>query len=123
MKVTVQNGANHGLSRANVEAMLRHFPWTWSRTVDAIVLYQHQQPDLLCQYYEKERILGLFWPSAEREHPTKVEAVEEMLVALSAIAERGSLPTRLSASLRQQYLDDVASVRAKCLEVIGEDAT
>lgn len=26
MKMTVQNGANHGLSRAEVEAMLRHFP-------------------------------------------------------------------------------------------------
>lgn len=123
MKVTVQNGANHGLSRAEVEAMSQHLPGSWSRSVDAIVLYQHQQPDFLCRYYEKERILGLFWPSVEHEQPTKIEAVEEMLVALSAIADRGSLPTRLSASLRQQYLDDVVSVRAKCLTVIGEDAT
>ena len=122
MKVTVQNGANHGLSRAEVEAMLHHLPGSWNRSVDAIVLYEHQEPEFRCRYYEKEKKLGLFWPSNDHNQPTKSKAVDEMLIALSAIANRGSLPDRLSASLRSQYLADAATVRAKCLKVVGEDA-
>jgi hypothetical protein len=124
MRVTVQNGANHGLSRREVESMLQHVPASWGRTVESVVLYEHQDREFQCTYYDKEKILGLFWPSAKhREQPTKAQAVEAMLVALSVIAERGSLPTRLGPSLRDRHLNATVVVRKKCLEAIGENAT
>ncbi|HZF18141.1 MAG TPA: hypothetical protein VE008_00385 [Burkholderiales bacterium] len=123
MRVTVQNAANHGFSRAEVEAMLQHVPKPWSTNVDSVVLYSHREPDFRCTYYPKERILGLFWPSAGRQQkPSKAAAAEEMLLALSVIAEQGSLPERLSASLREEHLDAIASIRDRCLRAIGQHA-
>jgi hypothetical protein len=123
MRVTVQNAANHGFSRAEVEAMLQLVPKPWSTNVESVVLYSHREADFRCTYYPKERILGLFWPSAERQKPSKAAAAEEMLVALSVIAERGSLPERLSASLREEHLGAIASIRDRCLKAIGQHAT
>jgi hypothetical protein len=124
MRVTVQNAANHGFSRAEVEAMLQHVPKPWSENVDSVVLHSHREPDFRCTYYPKERILGLFWPSAEpQREPSKAAAAEEMLLALSVIAERGSLPERLSPSLREEHLRAIASIRDRCLKAIGQHAT
>lgn len=119
MKVTVQNGANHGLSRAEVEAMLRHFRGRGAALSTRLFCISTSSQTCFASTTRRRES----WGCSGQARNAKVEAVEEMLVALSAIAERGSLPTRLGASLRQQYQDDVASVRAKCLEVIGEDAT
>jgi hypothetical protein len=124
IRVTVQNAANHGLNRAEVEVMLTHVPSSWGRHVKSVVLYEHQQPAFRCTYYEKEKILGLFWPSKNQiEQPAKADAVEEMLLSLSVIAERGSLPERLSSSLRNEHLSAIGAIRKRCLEAIGENAT
>lgn len=123
MKVTIQNGAHHGLSRAEVESVLDHFPPAWSRAVASLVLYQHQHSEFECKYFEKKKILGLFWPSPKHEQPTKAQAIEQMLLALSVLAEHGSLPSRLRRAARQEHLHAIAPVRDKCLETIGTNAT
>jgi hypothetical protein len=124
MRVTVQNAANHGFSRAELEAILQHVPKAWSRNVESVVLYSHRDPSFGCTYYPKERVLGLFWPSEQQpQQPSKVEATEELLLALSVIAERGSLPARLSASLREAHLGAIGAIRDSCLKEIGQHAT
>ena len=124
MRVTVQNAASHGLSRAEVEAMLQHVPKSWSRNVKSVVLYEHGEPDFRCTYYPKEKILGLFWPTGtQRQQPTKAQAGEEMLLALSVIAERGALPDRLSSALLGEHFNAIAPLRKECLAAIGQHAT
>jgi hypothetical protein len=124
IRVTVQNAANHGLSRREVATMLRHVPSSWARFVESVALYEHAEPAFRCTYFGKEKVLGLFWPNAEHgEQPTKAQAAEAMLIALSVVAERGALPERLSPSLREEHLNATAALRKKCLAEIGQHAT
>lgn len=121
MKVTVQNGATHGLSRQEVESMVPLFPPSWSKHVKHIVLYQGDGPEVTASFYPKEQILGLFWPDKAASAP-KTEGVRELLVALSVVKERGELPARLSASLRKRHQSEVAHVLSVCLPRVAADA-
>jgi len=117
MKVTIQNGAMHGLSRNEVTAMLKYFPAEWSRVVDSIVLYQGGS-DVVAKFYAKERILGLFWPSPAAGH-AKAEAIEILIVALAIVAERGGLPGKISSPLQTRMLDQTAQLRHQCLSAVA----
>jgi len=121
MKVTVQNGAVHGLSRRDVEAIIPLFPKSWSASVQQIVLYQGQRPGLSTAYYSKKNLLGLFWP-AEVTSVTKAEGLEELLVALSVVSERGELPTSLSKSIREWHAAGIAGLLETCLEALARNA-
>ena len=122
MKVVIQNGANHCLARREVEAMLAHFPAAWSRHVESIALYQGEGPSFYAQFFAKERTLGLHSPAPEYTPTRKSAAVEELLLALAVIAERGELPQRLNPSLRAATLGSLGAVRDHCLQVVGENA-
>lgn len=122
MKVTVQNGAAHGLTRGEVEAMVRVFPAAWSRLVKSIVLYQGGEVEIDVSFHPKERIVGLHWPSSSVVPSSKANAIEKLLVALAIVAERGELPARMSSSLRARILEQVAEVHRKCLAIVTENA-
>jgi hypothetical protein len=121
MKVTVQNGAAHGLSRRDVEAMIPLFPMSWSSCVQQIVLYQGDTPALKSAFYPKKKLLGFFWP-VPVEAASKSEGVQELLVALSVVAERGELPDRLSPAARDRHMENVADVLRRCLAQVVPDA-
>lgn len=118
-RVTVQNGANHGLSRRETERLLRHIPASWSRVINTIAISEHAEPTFSCAYFPKEKILGVFWPSVPNEQPTKVEAAEAVLVALSIVADRGELPKRISSSLHSVHRDRTADLLQKYLNEEG----
>ena len=94
MKVTVQNGAAHGLSRRDVESIVPLLPPVWSKSVAQITLYQGSIPAAEVKFYPKEKILGLFWPTPS-DSISKSQGLNELLLALSVISEHGHLPTRL----------------------------
>ena len=119
MKVTVQNGASHGLSRNDVERLVLLFPPAWSSLVKAIVLYQGSEPSIVVSFYPKSGTIGLFWPPKSAPQPSKSEAVEELLVALAIVAERGALPARISPSLRSRSLNETADIRDLCLSSLA----
>ena len=121
MKVTVQNGAAHGLSRREVEAIIPLFPPAWSTPVQQIVLYQGQGDDVSAAFYPEKHLLGLFWP-VDVASVSKAAGLEELLVALSVVAERGELPARLSKSIRGRHAADVATIHANCLEAMARNA-
>ena len=121
MKVTVQNGASHGLSRRDVEAMLLLLPASWSSGVRQIVLYQGDTCQLKSVFYPKEKLLRVFWPMPA-ESASKADGVRELLIALSVVTERGALPERLSPSLRQRHLDELVNVLRRCLAQVVSDA-
>jgi hypothetical protein len=121
MKVTVQNGAAHGLSRRDVETIIPLVPASWSGGVRQIVLYQGDSSDLKAVFYPKKKLLGLFWP-VPAESASKPDGVQELLVALSVVAERRELPERLSPALRERHVAEVADVLRRCLAKVAPDA-
>ncbi len=114
MKVTVQNGSIHGISRAELEAMVPLFPAAWGRAVDSVVLYQGADPTFRVSYHPKERVAGLHWPAPAAVPPTKEEAIAELLVSLALISERLEVPRKVSKALRMRFLAETALLRAKC---------
>jgi|GEM_PF-2360714 len=114
MKVTVQNGVAHGFSRRYLEAIIPLFPESWASQVQQIVLYQSSTPTLKVLFYPKERTLGVFWPMPV-ESISKTEGVQELLVALAVITERGELPKHLSIAVRERHLGELADLLQQCL--------
>ena len=103
--------------------MVTHFPKAWEQAVESVVLYQHDKPDIQCQYNGKAKFLGIFWPGQGSPMPSKSESVDEVLIAMAAIAERGELPAKMSRSMRDHFLLSVEEVRQKCLAVVCGVAT
>jgi hypothetical protein len=75
MKVTVQNGAAHGLSRRDVEAVIPLLPASWSNRVDQLVLYQGESAAVKASFYPKKKLLGLFW-AMPTESASKAEGLQ-----------------------------------------------
>jgi hypothetical protein len=121
MKVTVQNGAAHGLSRRDVETIIPLFPEAWSNLVQQIVLYQAKGPNVSAAFYPKAHTLGFFWP-ADVESISKARGLEELLVALSVAAERGELPGNLAKSIRARHTAGIGGVLANCLAALERNA-
>lgn len=119
MRVTVQNGARHGLSRLEVEAIVPLFPASWSKRVDQIVLYQSVFDDLTVSYHPQQRVMGLHGPRP-KEASTKEEGVQELLVAMSVVAELGELPQRLTNPMRRRHLEAVEALVARCMSVMAD---
>lgn len=122
MKVIVQNGAHHGLSRHETEQVVQLFPAKWSRVVKSIVLYQGTDKEISVRFYSKSQVVGIFWPSKSAEQPTKSEAVENLLIAVAIIAEHGALPQRMSKSLRSRTLNEIAELLALCMATVAKNA-
>jgi hypothetical protein len=111
MKVTVQNGSRHGLSRREIEAMISAFPESWLRAVKQIVLYEGAE--LTTAFYPKAQTLGLFWPMPPAA-ATKLDGIRELLVALATIADKGTLPEKITRAQREQQLAQLEKVLALC---------
>ena len=114
MKIIVQNGASHGLSRRKAEALVELFPSSWSNAIKALTLYQGEGPAVEFRHYPKEQSFGMFWPPASCAQPVLAEAVGELLVALAIVVEQGSLPQRVSSSLRRRAEQSVCELASRC---------
>lgn len=113
MRVTVQNGAKHGLSRSEAEMVVRVLPPSLSSVAKSLVLYGTTDSEIKVSYHPKEQVIGLYWPIERSPVPSKSQAVEELLVALSIIAESGNLPERISHSLWSRHLEAIGALYKK----------
>ena len=66
IKVTVQNGAHHGLSRAEASAIVNCFPAAWVKIVTDVVLYQSKDARLHCEFFKNHAS----WASSGRANST-----------------------------------------------------
>lgn len=113
MEVVVQNGANHCLSRSEVESMTPLFPAAWSTNVKKILLARgNTNPST--SYYPKAKELCISCSSIEGG-ANKAQAVSSLLIALAAVATRGDLPQPLSASLHRHLEQETADILASCI--------
>jgi hypothetical protein len=120
MKVTIQNGANHGLSRREAEAVVGLLPSSLSSIAKSLVLYGTRAREVSVSFHPKEQVVGWHWPLESGSTPTKFDAVEELLVALSVIAERGDLPEQISTSTRSRHLETLHALAMKCEKALCE---
>ena len=121
MKVIVQNGATHTLSRKQAEAIVALFPASWIKSVDSLTLYQGNGESLHVEHYPKARTIGLFWPSSSHQQPTAAEVTQELLVALAIATERGHLPPKVSKSMRARVQQEVATLLTQCTVVLQQN--
>lgn len=118
MRVVIQNGVRHALTRRDVEAMIPTFPPDWEREVASIVLYQTNEECLFSSYHPKEKILGLYWPASLGFRLSKTAAIEELCVALAVVSEMGHLPPRLARKRRAGYSEQTLDVQKQCIELV-----
>ena len=81
MKVVVQNGSNHCLSRSEVETMTSLFPKSWDSVVKQLVL--GQGPTLTTSFHKKERLLWLYCPPPPSDARNKTLLLTCLLQGLS----------------------------------------
>jgi len=121
MKIIVQNGATHTLSRKQAEAIVALFPAPWIKSVDSLTFYQGNGESLHVEHYPRARAVGLFWPSSLYPQPTAAEATQELLIALAIATERGNLPPKVSKSMRVRAEQSVATLLTQCTEVLQQN--
>ena len=109
MKIVVQNGVEHILSRKDVESILRFVPKGLANKLNQIVLCQGEKDSLYATYHDKEGIVGFYCPM-EHSNLTKGEALDSLMSTLLCINERGSLPQKLSVTAQQDYLANAQSI-------------
>src|SRR5688572_15425025 len=96
MRVTVQNGSLHGVTRGELEAMLPLFPSHWGEAVRSITLCQGTEQTVLVGYHAKEQVVAFHWPTPATSNLTKRDGLAELLVSLAVIAERRAVPRKMS---------------------------
>jgi hypothetical protein len=112
MKVVVQNGSNHGLSRSTVERMLTFFPSEWDKNVAQILLCGGNKLEV--SFHEKDRILSLAWPR-DSPRPTAADAIRMLVAALDTLSERGMLPN----SFRPLRKDETEVIASRCIGMLS----
>ena len=105
MKVVVQNGCEHVLSRKDVEAVLSKLPVRLSRVVNTIALCQGDISGLEFSFHKKEKTLELF-SLRSLEPIEKGKAIELLVAGLLCVDDRGEWPERLSVSKRGAYITE-----------------
>ena len=105
MKIVMQNGCKHALSRDDVDAVLQNISPKYFENISNIALYQSQNEDIYVKYYRKEKIIGLF--CAKDSKVSKRDVINELLISLAVIYDIDDYPLRLSESRRRHYLEEI----------------
>lgn len=104
MKIVVQNGCEHVLTRSSLEHLIKEVPPKYLRAIRQITLFQSSDERMYAQFFKKDKVLGLFcpknWPGSSSE------AVDELLVAIASIHDSGDYHN-LRKTLRQEYLEEM----------------
>jgi hypothetical protein len=100
MKIIIQNGGNHALSRAVIERVLAECPSSWRSAVADLAICADTSDVPHVTYHGNQQSLSVKGP----RNPTGLSAVlAEVLTSLSIIAERSELPSRLGAHARAEH--------------------
>lgn len=98
MKVVVQNGARHWLSRRDAEAVIAQLPESWSNDVRRVALVRGE--DVSTYFHSQSRSLSLYSPSYEESEVDKPAAVSFLLHGLANAIGR-TLPDGLESRCRE----------------------
>jgi len=89
--------------------------------VKSIAFYKGAEPGIRLQYFEKEKVLGVFWPIESQGDSERLQAIQDILISLECISENRLLC--LDKSNRDYFLDRTAVMREKCLAMLKDKST
>ncbi|ACM19344.1 hypothetical protein Geob_0982 [Geotalea daltonii FRC-32] len=118
MKLVIQNGCRHTLTRKEFEPILVLFPPKWNNGVNTITFYKSENLELGTRYFEKEKVLGVFWPKESEDIHERLKAISEILISLDCISENRVLC--LDKSNLEYFLDRTASIREDCYRMLAD---
>ena len=101
MKIVVQNGNN--LGKPELDRFVESMPGQWRKLFNTIVVYGSREDDLKITHNKKESQLSIHSPISYKG--TAAEALEEIAICLGALHDIGHIPTKLSSSRRETYLN------------------
>lgn len=113
MKLVIQNGCRHTLTRKEFEPMLALLAPSWSKRVNTIAFYSGVEPCLRTQYFEKEKVLGLFWSKELSDTNEKRLAIREIITSLECISKNCDLSTS-----KNMMTDESTSILEACLRLL-----
>ena len=108
MKVVVQNGSRHSLSRRDAEAVLACLPRSWGAQVDKVVLAHGER--LEARFHRKEQVLALHcpWePSSQRDKATVVAVLVQALADASGMGLPEGLVARCPEAVSMSREDSI----------------
>lgn len=94
MKIVVQNGSRHCLSRKDVEAVLGCLPESWGFSISRVILAKGDE--LKTTFHAKERVLALYCPWEPEGQRDRTAAIAILVTGL-AQAARSEFPDELIA--------------------------
>lgn len=100
LRVVIQNGAQHCLTRSVVESRLRAVPDIWAKHVERVTIRETVAPEPVVSFHPKEKSVAINGPESEIQ---LVRFIEALLVALSIIAEKGELPDKVGTGLWKEH--------------------
>ena len=121
MKLVIQNGCRHTLTRKEFEPMFALLPPKWSTGVNIITFYTGDSAVVKIRYFKKEKTLGVFWPQVPQDINEKQQTIEEILISLACISENHTWC--LDKSNRDYFFDMTESIRHECFRMLDDKRT
>ena len=110
MKVTVQNGSQHPVSRNEMEAIVQEIPTDLLKGIASVCMYKSDSGEPYVEFYEKEQILGFFGHASTSTVACKLEALEMLAFALIFLRDTNSIPSRISKAKRSSVQGEVSAL-------------
>ena len=101
MKVVIQNGSNHPLSRSDAESLFSGMSDSWSNIISNVTLYRSENEEIYSYYYNKSKVLGIFSPETSK----KEDVINIIYIALGCLKCIGDIPKKIPASKRKDYME------------------
>jgi hypothetical protein len=86
---------------------------SWIKRVNTIAFYSGVEPCLRTQYFEKDKILGLFWPKELSDTNEKQIATQEIITSLECISKNWDL-----SKSKNMMSDESTSILEACLRLL-----
>ena len=105
MRVVIQNGANHSMTRYVVQRAIQMMPKRSERFVSSITVLAEQTDAPIVMFHSKERSFAVSGPKNHADLPV---FLEEVLISLSVIFELGKLPDSVKSSILAEHKQKVS---------------
>jgi hypothetical protein len=87
---------------------------------EQLLLCRSTGSDFRVSFHSKERIIALCWPKLGATQPDNPFVVTELLTSLAVIAESGSLPGKLNASVARRLRDEHAEAISLAIAYVAD---
>lgn len=118
MKVVVQNGSQHPITRKEMEAIIQVIPNSLKKRISSICLYHSESDEPDTTFFDKSKTLGFYGYANVSTLDRKIEALEELAFSLILLRDTGETPFKLSKSKISQLSPEVDILVDKWKDIV-----